>query len=162
MTINMVKRIVASVALGLTVAAGSVGLFAFSLRYVAPAHQVAAPTATPLKPIIEGGYIKVPFEIFRDRECLAQSTVTLRRMYDYGPGYGVFEDVRLLGLYNTTITGLGLHRVMLWFPLPSGITGDWDYASKIEDDCGGWWQVEPRHPRETRIPVIIHIPGGAS
>lgn len=119
------------------------------LSYIAPAH-VDPSAIEMLKPIVDGRWIKAPFNVVRPHECLAQSTITLRRWHDYPAPLGRREDVVTLGLYNTTITEIGSTNVVLWFPIPDGLdSGQWSYVSKTQDDCGGWLDFAARHPRTT-------------
>ena len=145
------RRLGLGVVAGLAIGGCVAGAFGSVLHYVSPARTDPR-TAETLRPLIEGRWLKAPFDIVRSQECLAQSTITLRRQHEYGGDLGVREDVVTLGLYNTTITGLGTAPVMLWFELPDGLGGgDWDYVSKTQDDCGGWLDIATRRPRTTRI-----------
>ena len=130
---------------------------AMGLAYVSPAYLEPA-AAQVLKPFVDGRWIKAPFNVVRSRECLAQSTITLRRWHDYPEPLGRREDVVILGLYNTTITELGSSNVVLWFPIPDGLDpGPWSYVSKTQDDCGGWLNFAAHHPR-TRFAGDINLP----
>lgn len=153
---RVMLAVTVGIGIGLTVAAG----LAASLSYVSPASL--EPNATgELVPIVEGRWIKAPFNVVRPRECLAQSTVTLRRWHDYPEPLGRREDVVTLGLYNTTITELGASNVVLWFPIPDGLDpGPWSYVSKTQDDCGGWLNFAARHPR-TRYAGNVVLPARA-
>lgn len=135
---------------GLLIAAAFYLVGRGGLAYVAPAKNVTAANGS-LPPIVETHWIKVPFDILRSKECLAQSTITLRREHDYGGGIGKREDIVKLDLYNTTITGTGLHKVMLWFVRPANLFGTWDYDSKTQDDCGGILDLTNGEPRHTVV-----------
>jgi hypothetical protein len=110
----------------------------------------------PLKPFIDGNWIKVPSDITRDRECLAQSTVTLRRTHDYGAPIGTREDIVTLGLYNTTLTEVGTAKLMLWFRLFDDVPpGAWGVILKIQDDCGGIFDDSARKPRVRNAGTVM-------
>ena len=154
-------RLGLSVAGGLALAGGITGAFALTLHYVAPARNDSE-NSTVLRPIVESGWIKMPFDIVRDKECLANSTITLRREHDYGPPLGMREDTVTLGLYNTTITRVGMTRSMLWFAVPPALApGEWSYDSKTQDDCGGIGDLlnfALHRPRITSVPAVLTIP----
>ncbi len=105
----------------------------------APAHiKVAAPALSQIPPFVEGGFIKVPVDIERTRECLAQSTFSLVRQHAYPQPLGEREDKVQLALYNNPISGVGDYHGLLWFPRPELPEGVWEVTIQVGRDCGNW------------------------
>ena len=133
--------------LGLVVAAGlAVGALLFGLVIVAmestrrPAHREQETHAemTQLAPLVEDGWIKVPLDIDRTEECIAQSTFSLTRKHVYPPPWGEREDDVRIGLYNSPVSGIGAHHMMLWFKHQDIAPGAWMISVNAGSDCGNW------------------------
>ncbi len=148
-------RALLAVTIGVGIGLALATALAMGLSYVAPTQTEQGDTGM-LKPFVDGRWVKAPFNIVRSRECLAQSTITLRRWHDYPEPLGRREDVVPLGLYNTSTTDVGSTNVVLWFPIPDGLdSGSWSYVGKTQDDCGGWLDFAARHPRTVYAGDII-------
>ena len=108
---------------------------------------------------VEDGFIKVPVNITRNKDCLGNTTVLVRRQHDYGTPLGLREDLIVIGLYNTPVTEIGLHKEVLWFEIPPNLPpGRWQYSPRIQDDCGGLFGLSPEHPTRPVIGRDLVIP----
>ena len=119
--------------------------------YTYPSAPIAG--SLPLPVFIENRVIKVALDVNRSRDCLASSTILLSRNHEYQAPYDDREDMVTLSLLNTSLTTKGEHRIMLWFPIPSFIPPDNDWAVEFhtQDDCGGPMSGSSRPSR----PVLI-------
>jgi hypothetical protein len=124
-------------------------LFIFTVRVWDYTYPVVPMNGAMLPIFIEDKVIKVALDVDRKRDCLASSTITLNRIHEYPPPYGEREDMAGLSLFNTALTQVGEHKIMLWFPVPAFIPPgeEWYVSFHTQDDCGGPFTGSPRPSR---------------
>ena len=155
----------AAIAMGLIVgiAVGRILLHGFTTFYEYN-WPVTGPNITALDNVfVEDGFIKVPVNITRNKDCLGSTTILVRRQHDYGEPLGLREDLMVIGLYNTPVTEIGFHKEVLWFEIPPNLpAGEWQYFPRIQDDCGGPFGLTPDRPTRPTTGRELIIPERAA
>ena len=155
------KQVTLAVCGGTLIACGFIAVFVVTFHYVAPAKTTTSKIVL-LHPVVDDFWIRIPADIDRNKECPASGTMTLRRENDYGPPLGKRTDTVVIGLTNTTLSGIGHSSLMLWFERPQHLDpGSWSFDAKVSDDCGGVGDIfnySLANPRSVIVPNVITIP----
>ncbi len=107
------------------------------------------------KPFWWHGYLALPIIVVREKDCATQSTIILRRDWDFGPALGVRPLVRRLDAFNNSLTEMGTYPiVILTKPDPDLPPGEYEVIVRSQDDCGGLLGESMRRPRERRLGKI--------